>query len=77
MQDFLKVCKENDYNKVEKFIETLMYEAYSASQIIEQLNDYIIETDELTNKQKVSIGEKLGVSSPYTFRNLAFIFGLY
>lgn len=29
--------------------------------MLEQLNDYIIESDEFTNKQKAIIGEKLGV----------------
>jgi replication factor C subunit 2/4 len=40
----------------------MMFEAYAASQILEQLNEFLINFDELTDKQKSLIGEKLGVS---------------
>jgi replication factor C subunit 2/4 len=38
----------------------MMFEAYAASQILEQLNEFLINFDELTDKQKSLIGEKLG-----------------
>ncbi|KAK9731147.1 Replication factor C C-terminal domain [Popillia japonica] len=65
LYEFLEVCKENDYNKLKSFINRFSLEAYSGLQMLEQLNDYIIESDEFTNKQKAIIGEKLGAA---TFR---------
>lgn len=59
--EFLKVCKENDYDKLKYFINKFTLEAYSGLQMLEQLNDFIIGSDEFNNKQKAIIGEKLGV----------------
>lgn len=56
------MCRTNNYEKLEQFIEKLIHEAYAASQILEQLNDLIVDTDEFNDKQKEIIGEKLGVS---------------
>ncbi|KAG5892235.1 hypothetical protein JTB14_022300 [Gonioctena quinquepunctata] len=64
LKNFLKVCKGLvDYNRLESFIQNLMLEAYAASQILEQLNDHLIESDEFNDKQKALIGEKLGAVS--------------
>ncbi|KAI4459079.1 replication factor c / dna polymerase iii gamma-tau subunit [Holotrichia oblita] len=63
--EFLEICKENDYKKLKSFINKFTLEAYSGLQMLEQLNDYIIESDEFNNKQKAIIGEKLGA---VTFR---------
>ncbi|XP_023021332.1 replication factor C subunit 4 [Leptinotarsa decemlineata] len=64
LRDFLKVCKDLvDYSHLESSIQNLMLEAYAASQILEQLNDYLVNSDEWNDKQKALIGEKLGVVS--------------
>ncbi|XP_022914179.1 replication factor C subunit 4 [Onthophagus taurus] len=63
LDDYLNVCKTNNYNKLEEFIEKFMLEAYSGLQILEQMNDLLIESNEFNNKQKAIIGEKLALSS--------------
>ncbi|KAF2894013.1 hypothetical protein ILUMI_12166 [Ignelater luminosus] len=63
INNYLSVCKENNYNKLETFIDDFILEAYSALQILEQVNHQLINSNELNNKQKAIIGEKLGVVS--------------
>ncbi|CAG9832109.1 unnamed protein product [Diabrotica balteata] len=61
LDEFLSVCKNLvDYNNVENFIQKLMLEAYAASQILDQLNEKLVNSDEFNDKQKALIGEKLG-----------------
>jgi replication factor C subunit 2/4 len=62
LTEFLDVCKSKNYKDLEEFLRKMMFEAYAASQILEQLNEFLINFDELTDKQKSLIGEKLGVS---------------
>ncbi|CAK9799341.1 Replication factor C subunit 4 [Anthophora quadrimaculata] len=60
LDELMDVCKEKDYSKAEAFIERFMLEAYASSQIIEQLSERIIYSNELTDKQKALIAERLG-----------------
>ncbi|KAB0798081.1 hypothetical protein PPYR_09074 [Photinus pyralis] len=63
IKNYLQACKSNDYSKLEVFIETFILEAYTASQILKQMNEFIVNTDEFNDKQKAIIGEKLGTVS--------------
>lgn len=63
IKNYLQACKSNDYSKLEAFIETFILEAYTASQILKQMNEFIVNTDEFNDKQKAVIGEKLGTVS--------------
>ncbi|KAK5646209.1 hypothetical protein RI129_004673 [Pyrocoelia pectoralis] len=63
IKNYLQACKSNNYSKLEEFIETFILEAYTASQILKQMNEFIVNTDEFTDKQKAVIGEKLGIVS--------------
>lgn len=58
----LEVCQLNDFSKVEDFTDEFLLEGYATSQIIEQLSERIIFSDDFTDKQKAYIGDKLGVS---------------
>lgn len=58
----IEVCKSANYSKLEDFVEDLILGGYSVAQFFEQLNEYLVECDILTNKQKAMIGKKLGVS---------------
>ncbi|CAK9828381.1 Replication factor C subunit 4 [Anthophora retusa] len=60
LDELMEVCKQKDYSKAEAFIERFMLEAYASSQIIEQLSERIIYSNELTDKQKALIAERLG-----------------
>ncbi|KAF7997296.1 hypothetical protein HCN44_005573 [Aphidius gifuensis] len=59
----LEVCEGKDYNNVTNFIDDFLLEGYGTGQVIEQLSERIIFSDDLTDKQKAIIGEKLGVCS--------------
>lgn len=63
LHDLMEVCKTQDYTKAEEFVEKFMMEAYSTTQVIDQLNERIIYSNDLTDKQKAHIGEKLGECS--------------
>ncbi|XP_063923316.1 replication factor C subunit 4 [Zophobas morio] len=63
LEKFLDVCKARNHNQLQEFLEELMFEAYAASQLLEQLNEFIVNFDGFTDKQKALIGEKLGVVS--------------
>ncbi|XP_011312601.1 replication factor C subunit 4 isoform X2 [Fopius arisanus] len=56
----LEVCESNDFKKVEQFVDEFLLEAYSTSQLIEQLSDRIISSDSFSDTQKAFIGENLG-----------------
>ncbi|XP_055847653.1 replication factor C subunit 4 [Episyrphus balteatus] len=63
LSSFLEVCRSGNYSKLEDFVRSLTYEAYSVGQMMEQLNDHIIRSKDLSNKQKAIICDKLGETS--------------
>lgn len=63
LKEFIEVCKAGDTIKLETFVENFMYEAYSISQFFDQLNDYVVNEDAISNDQKSIIMDKLGESS--------------
>lgn len=58
--NFLAVCKDGDYSKLEAFVQDIQYDAYSVAQFFDQFNEFVIKHGELTNKQKYTICDKLG-----------------
>ncbi|XP_015113780.1 replication factor C subunit 4 [Diachasma alloeum] len=60
LSQLLEVCEGNDFKKVEQFVDEFLLEAYSTSQLIEQLSERIIFSDSFSDNQKAFIGEKLG-----------------
>lgn len=50
-----------DYQKMDDFVEELLFEAYSAAQILEQLHDKIIFTTDLKDKQKALICKSISI----------------
>ncbi|OAD54723.1 Replication factor C subunit 4 [Eufriesea mexicana] len=60
LDELMEVCKTKDYGKAEEFVDHFMLEAYATSQVIEQLSERIIYSNELTDKQKAVIANKLG-----------------
>nr|XP_003705757.1 PREDICTED: replication factor C subunit 4 [Megachile rotundata] len=60
IDELMEVCKTKDYSKAEAFIDTFMLEAYAASQVIEQLSERIIYSNEFTDRQKALIADRLG-----------------
>jgi replication factor C subunit 2/4 len=62
LDEFVFVCKSGDYKKLEEYVKNITYEAYSIGQMFEQLNEFIVMHEGLTNTQKSLICDKLGVS---------------
>ncbi|XP_044759635.1 replication factor C subunit 4 [Coccinella septempunctata] len=60
LNEFVEVCKKKNYMEAVDFIKKFGYEAYSASQFLEQFNEYLIESDIFSDEQKAIIGDKLG-----------------
>ena len=60
---FVNICKSMEYSKLENFVRDFMFEAYSISQFFDQLNDFIVADESITNDQKSVIFDKLGESS--------------
>lgn len=62
LDEFLSICKTGVHKSMEDFIEDFLYESYSVGQFFEQLNEYIVFHDGLSDKQKAVICDKLGDS---------------
>ncbi|CAH2237365.1 replication factor C subunit 4 [Pararge aegeria] len=60
INEFLSI---KNYNELEKFVENFLMEAYSASQLLEQLSATVVSSGHLTNKQKCVISEKVAICS--------------
>lgn len=58
--EFMDLCRKQEFEKMEKFVENFMFEAYSASQFFNQLNDLIVMDESITNDQKNIMLDKLG-----------------
>lgn len=63
LKEFVEICRAQSYSKLEKYVQEFMYEAYSVGQFFDQLNDFIIADDAITNNQKSLIFDKLGEAS--------------
>ncbi|XP_075223002.1 replication factor C subunit 4 [Lycorma delicatula] len=59
----LEICQQNDFQKVESYVEQLMREAYSAAVILEQLQQIVINSFEISDKKKSLICEKIALCS--------------
>lgn len=70
LDDFISVCKTANYNKLEEYVQNLTHDAYSVGQLFEQLTEYIIMHDGLSNKQKSKICDKIGVRNTLLYLNI-------
>ncbi|CAK1548599.1 unnamed protein product [Leptosia nina] len=60
VNEFLAI---KNYSELEVFVEKFLMDAYSASQLLEQLSSTVVSSGHLTNKQKCEISEKLAICS--------------
>lgn len=60
LENFLRVCKKGDYKKLEEYVQDIQYEAYSIAQFFDQFNEFVVTNQDLSNKQKYTICDKLG-----------------
>ncbi|XP_034638058.1 replication factor C subunit 4 [Trachemys scripta elegans] len=55
----LSACQSGSFEKLETVVKNLINEGYAAAQLVNQLHDDIVEREDLTDKQKSIIAEKL------------------
>lgn len=55
------IGRSYDYQKMDGFVEELIFEAYSAAQILEQLHDKIVFATDLKDKQKAYICKSISI----------------
>ncbi|XP_014383319.1 replication factor C subunit 4 [Alligator sinensis] len=55
----LAACRSGSFEKLETVTKNLINEGYAASQLVNQLHDVIVESEDLSDKQKSTIAEKL------------------
>lgn len=60
---FLEICRSKNFDKLVIFIKQFTIDAFSISQLMEQLNDEIIHRVDFTDQQKSLILDKLGECS--------------
>lgn len=63
IKGLLEVCSSTDYQKLEEYIDKMMMEAYSASQILDQVQKSIVLSLDLNDTQKSKICENIAVCS--------------
>lgn len=61
LTELIDVCSHNNFEELDKFLASMLLEAYSVTQMIEQLHDKIVLAEHFTDKQKTSICEKLAL----------------
>ncbi|XP_077204394.1 replication factor C subunit 4 isoform X2 [Paroedura picta] len=59
LDGLLAACQSGSFEKLEVVTQNLINEGYAATQLINQLHDIIVEKEELSDKQKSVITEKL------------------
>lgn len=60
--ELFEICLTDSYEKLESCIMNIIYEGYSAIQLLNQLHDYILFNEDLNGNQKSQIIEKIAVS---------------
>lgn len=63
LKEFIEICRAQSYSKLEKYVQEFMFEAYSVSQFFDQINDFVVNDEAITNNQKSLICDKLGEAS--------------
>ncbi|XP_063966967.1 replication factor C subunit 4-like [Lytechinus pictus] len=61
IDNLIQACYGGSYEKLDENVQQLLQDGYSASQVVNQVFDVIVERGELTNKQKSAIAERLAV----------------
>eukprot|EP01111_Echinosteliopsis_oligospora_P007051 TRINITY_DN2160_c0_g1_i1.p1 TRINITY_DN2160_c0_g1~~TRINITY_DN2160_c0_g1_i1.p1 ORF type:complete len:349 (-),score=97.09 TRINITY_DN2160_c0_g1_i1:22-1068(-) len=62
LKQLLVSCRSNSFDDLQAAVQHVFSQGYPASQIMSQLHEYLIATDELNNEQKAKIALKLGVA---------------
>ena len=55
-------CQKNSFSNVQEYVDKLNCEGFSASQLITQVHDKVVGSDDMSDKQKSNICETLAVN---------------
>ncbi|CAH2247826.1 replication factor C subunit 4 [Pelobates cultripes] len=55
----LAACQSGSFEKLETVVKTLIHNGHAANQLVSQIHDIILEREDLKDKQKAIIAEKL------------------
>lgn len=58
----LEVCQKNSFENLQKYVDKLFCEGFSGAQLICQIHDRIVAADDMSDRQKSFICEKLAVN---------------
>ncbi|XP_070538431.1 replication factor C subunit 4-like [Ptychodera flava] len=61
IDELIAVCYSDSYEKLEKIVKEIMAEGHSASQILSQMHDILVQKPDISDKQKSAIAERLAV----------------
>lgn len=59
---WLKTCLSNNFDNTQDFVQNLIAEGYAASQLILQLHDAVLRSEQLEDVKKARILEKMSIS---------------
>lgn len=63
IEQFVESSRSNDYKTIESTVDQILYEAHPVLQVIEQIHDYVMRSDNTSDLAKAYICEKLAVSN--------------
>lgn len=61
LDDIVKVCRSDSYEKLDKTVKKVNREGYAATQVLSQFHDRVVAMDDLSDKQKSVMCEKMAV----------------
>ena len=59
---FIETCKVNNLDKVDGFVQELIFNGFGAGQLFGQLQEVILDSDLITDAQKAAIIDRLAVA---------------
>ena len=59
----LDVCRSNSFENLESYVNDVTCEGFSGAQLLNQLHDRIVESDDLSDVQKSVMCEELAICS--------------
>ena len=59
----MDVCRKNSFEDLESYVNDVTCEGFSAAQLINQLHDRVILSDDYSDLQKSIMSEKLAICS--------------
>eukprot|EP00117_Sycon_ciliatum_P025545 scpid15438/ scgid21179/ Replication factor C subunit 4; Activator 1 subunit 4 len=62
MEGLWRACRSDSYDNIQATVKTMLADAYPASQILMQVHEGLIESNELNDRQKSAVAEQLALT---------------